>query len=165
MKRWIIGIVTIILLAGAGSYVVYAVQPEPVKPVVVKEVPLNADTIFTLVNAERTKAGVKPLIRNAILDQTAQDKATDMDKNNYFSHFRPGATTNYVWDNPIWAQMCVRNSENIGWNSGHSDDNVSQLKWWMNSKAHHDAILNPGYTLTGVAVSSDKVVQHFCIAK
>jgi hypothetical protein len=61
--------------------------------------------------------------------------------------------------------MCSYKSENIGMTQGYYSNNTQQLDWWMHSKPHHDAILNANYTLTGVAVNGNKVVQHFCIAK
>jgi uncharacterized protein YkwD len=128
-------------------------------------IPLNADTIFTLVNAERTKKGLQPLIRDARLDQTAQARADDMVARNYFSHFDPVDGHKMINDQK---PGCTGMSENIGMTNGYVNDNDTQLYGsggWMNSKPHREAILRTDYTLTGVAVNGNKVVQHFCIAK
>lgn len=127
-------------------------QPETIK--------LNADTIFELVNAERVKNGLQPLIRDARLDESAQQKVDDMATNGYFAHINP--TTGVNGYTLIPYGLCSYQSENIGFSHDTGDNNVKQIQWWMNSKPHHDAILDIQYELTGIAVSGDKVVQHFC---
>jgi uncharacterized protein YkwD len=123
-------------------------------------VQLNADTIFDLVNNERTQRGLKPLVRDVRLDTSAQIKADDMAVNNYFGHINP--TTGVNGPTLIPVGMCSYKSENIiaGW-----PINTGVVSGWVNSELHRDAILDSRYTLAGVAVSGDKVVQHFCIAK
>lgn len=153
--------------------VVIAMRPQvtPYKgaPVVVQapvaSVPLNADTILNLVNNERVKAGLKPLVSDPRLVATAQAKADEMTRLNYFAHDNPATGKNSAWDNPIFNQICTTSSENISNTAGYADNNTQAVIGWMGSKAHHDAILRPDYTLTGVAVSGTKVVQHFCTAK
>lgn len=130
----------------------------------VASVPLNADTILTLVNKERTAVGLKPLVSDPRLTQTAQARADDMNTRNYFAHFDPMTGKNLVnigLENP---GLCSYASENIG-NITHPepDLNTSMVSSWMGSKSHHDAILDARYTITGVAISGTKVVQHFCI--
>ena len=154
--------ITTLLICGGG--VVYANSLKPTEPPVVVQ-PLNATIVFNLVNKERTKAGLKPLVRDTRLDATAQAKADEMVRLNYFGHFNPTTGKNTAWDNPIFDQICKSASENIGMTNGYANDNVEQLDWWLHSKPHHDAMLNPDYTLTGVAVNGNKVVQHFCVAK
>lgn len=131
-------------------------------PQTVLSVDLNADTIFDLVNAERTKNGLQPLVRDSRLDQTAQARADDMVARNYFAHRDPVTGENMVKALPY----CNFNGENISAmydNSG--DNNRDAVIGWMNSKPHHDAILDTRYTTSGIAVSGDKTVQLFCIAK
>jgi uncharacterized protein YkwD len=129
-------------------------------------VPLNADVIFAKVNEQRVQNGLKPLVRDARLDATAQAKADEMVRLNYFAHDNPATGKNSAWDNPIFNKLCMTSSENIGWTvQAARDNNASRVTAWMNSEPHKKAILNPDYTLTGLAVSGDKVVQHFCVSK
>ncbi len=166
----ILGIVTVVYSLFVFAYIfddlnkpkktvtnVQAVQqPELVK--------LNADTIFNLVNAERAKNGLQPLIRDARLDATAQSRADDMVARDYFGHNDPVTGENLV--NILNGQkQCAISSENIGQTYSNPDDNIKQVSNWMNSKAHHDAILSTEYDITGVAVNGIKVVQHFCNLK
>lgn len=123
-------------------------------------VELNADTLFTLVNAERTQRGLQPLVRDARLDTSAQAKVNDMVANNYNAHINPTTGKNgYTYVIDYAPDLCVYASENLSWD--YSND-MDAVQGWMGSKAHHDAILDPGYTLTGVAINGTKAVQHFC---
>jgi uncharacterized protein YkwD len=123
-------------------------------------VKLNADTIFNLVNAERAKNGLQPLIRDARLDATAQARADDMVARNYFSHNDPATGEKMIDKQDAGCHF----SENIsdGIYSDNGDFNKNVVRGWMQSKPHHDAILLAEYNTTGLAVSGNKVVQHFC---
>ena len=150
----------ILLICGGGA--VYASRMKPTEPPVTAQ-PLNATIVFNLVNKERVKAGLKPLVRDARLDATAQVRADDMVARNYFSHYDPVTGENLAKIlNKYYPDPCTKVSENI---SAHHPTNQSAVAGWMGSKSHHDAILLPEYTLTGIAVKGDEIVQHFCISK
>ena len=164
MKKLLItlGIVaTLCLILTVGYFIndrLITKQEQPTTYVALPEVdtkPLNADTIFNLVNAEREKVGLKPLVRDARLDATAQARADDMVARNYFSHNDPVTGEKMINKQEAGCRFSENISEN--WNT---DSNV--VSGWMNSKKHHDAILLAEYNTTGVAVSGSKVVQHFC---
>ena len=160
---------TIITLFICGGGAVYASRLKPIEPPVTAQ-PLNATIVFNLVNKERVKAGLKPLVRDARLDASAQFKADDMVARNYFDHYDP---TNEKVMNGVQKgyeltdhNTCKTISENLVDDINETGDgNISSVSSWMQSKPHHDAILNPDYTLTGVAISGTKVVQHFCVSK
>jgi len=122
-------------------------------------VPLNADTIFNLVNQERIKAGVKPLIRDARLDQTAQARADDMVARNYYGHEDPVTGVKMI-DKQDAGCRFSENLNHVYRNTG--DYSTVAVNGWLTSKPHREAMLNKDYTVTGVAVKDDKVVQHFC---
>lgn len=159
MKKIIaVALITALIISGVSITVLSQKTPE--KPVYVAQTvdtPLNADTIFNLVNAEREKAGLKPLARDAGLDATAQARADDMMARNYFSHYDPITGENLVKIKK--SVSCVYASENI---AGDFEYNSAVVRSWMESKPHHDAILDPQYDSAGLAVSGNKVVQHFC---
>ena len=54
-----------------------------------KPQPPTVDELLRLVNEERAKVSVAPLVIDARLNQSAQKKADDMVKNNYFAHVSP----------------------------------------------------------------------------
>ena len=149
----------------AGGYAGYDQRVEQQKAEASKATkPLDAYTIYNLVNAERVKAGVKPLLLDPNLAATAQARADDMVARNYFGHNDPVSGENLV--NILKSQkQCIASSENIGMTNGYDDDNQKQLEWWVKSPAHYAAIKNSLYTSTGIAVNGNKVVQHFCQTK
>lgn len=163
-------VITAVVLSFFVGLALYASQPKETvtsaSPQVTEIIPLNATKIFDLVNAERVKAGLKPLVRDARLDATAQARADDMVARNYFSHYDPVTGENLAKIlNKYYPDPCSKVSENIIKIVTPEDKNSAAVEWWMNSKPHHDAILLPEYTLTGVAVNGNIGVQHFCIAK
>jgi len=129
--------------------------------------PPDAQEILELVNAERTKAGVAPLVSDERLVATAKMKADDMANGHYFAHSNP--TTGYhgyqyVFDN--YPGMCNHAGENIEGGSLTSQNSIDK---WMKSKPHREAILDPRNVLTGISVSADEnnyhlSVEHFCTA-
>jgi uncharacterized protein YkwD len=161
----LISLATAILLLVPA--VVFALKPHQTAvqaPQTVVANKLNADTLFTLVNAERAKNGLQPLIRDARLDETAQERADDMINRNYFSHYDPVTGGNLVQIIPTNPQ-CISASENIIKVDEYGEKNADALRWWLNSKSHREAILRADYTLTGVAVNGNIGVQHFCVSK
>ena len=130
---------------------------EQVKAPVVTVSMLDADILFNMVNEERAKAGVKPLTRDARLDATAKARSDDMVARNYFSHDDPMTGAKMINKQDAGCKM----SENII-SSGTTDRNSAAINWWLGSKSHKDAMLNPKYTKTGIGVNGDIGVQHFC---
>lgn len=122
--------------------------------------------VLKLVNAERAKNGVAPLVENANLDTSAQMKSDDMTLNHYEAHIMPstGTVVNKQMSDLIYAQ-CTDASENYSWSTGSKRTAADALNGWMHSPPHRAAILNPSYSLTGFGISSgDKltIVEHFC---
>ena len=162
--KWTIPITAIfaILFVGLGIYVTQAEKPvqSAVNGSQVQIEPLNADKILSLVNAERAKVGVAPLVSDPRLVATAQSRADDMVARNYFAHRDPVTNENMVKDLPY----CVFNSENIVWVKYETpqEDNQEAIDTWMNSKSHHDAALDSRYSLTGIGIKDNRIVQHFC---
>jgi uncharacterized protein YkwD len=164
MKRTILALLAVLTISALTftGLVIYSSQAEkPVENAInTPTAPLNADTVFNLVNAEREKAGHKPLMRDARLDQSAQIKADDMANNYYFDHVNP--ITGVRGNSLIPQGMCSYKSENIILVDNIGEKNTDAIKWWMNSKPHHDAILDTQYNLAGMAVNGDIGVMHFC---
>ncbi len=169
-KLWILPIivVTALLFTVLGIYITKAQKPvqnavNAPQPI---SVPLDANKILELVNAERAKVGVAPLVSDPRLVASAQAKADDMVANNYFNHVSP-VTGKHGYEN-IPKGMCVMSSENIQSSPKEGDNNHDAVTWWMNSKPHHDAMLDARYNLTGIGTAynpkQDRYisVQHFC---
>ena len=102
--------------------------------------------VVDLTNAERTKAGLKPLQIYAPLMAVARDKSEDMARNNYFSHTSP--TYGSPFDQMRSAGISYRAAgENIA-QGQRSPQQVVQA--WMDSPGHRQNILNPSFTHIGV---------------
>jgi uncharacterized protein YkwD len=159
-RFWLLAVLAVLVSAGLVVSAKQTSSQPPQQPIT-----LNADTIFNLVNNERTKAGLKPLVRDTRLDATAKVRTDDMVTRHYFSHFDPSTKANLVNVGSTYPGLCKNASENIGMTNGFIDDNYEQLYGvggWINSKPHKEAILDARYDTTGVAISDNKVVQHFC---
>lgn len=122
------------------------------------EITLNAYEILDLVNKEREKVGVKPLIMDKRLIDSAQAKANEMFAENHYGHKNlSGRLTAY--DIPKYMSECLRFSENLLALPKTSEKAVED---WMNSTPHRKALLDPVYEYTGIASKTTYTVQHFC---
>lgn len=188
MKKAVIVIAALLLIAGAGGSIwlkrrldnqmaLAAVQeqqeesPKPSKPVFDKydNGPADPQEILELVNQERQRLGVAPLVMDESVRRSAQLKADDMVAKGYRQHNIPGTDN---WYSPEMANLmhqagCRTVSEN--WVSGEHMSSRGAFRGWMKSEPHRKAIQDPNYTKIGIGVSgrTDKIsevaVQHFCI--
>lgn len=172
MKRLAIALLAVIpvsalIALGLYTYPRFVAQPPVItyaQPVQQPEtIKLNADTIFELVNAERVKNGLQPLIRDARLDASAQTKADDMAINNYFAHINPTTGVNGYTLIPL--ELCSYQSENLN----AALDNEETVAEWMDSEPHKNAILDSQYDISGIGVAWHGkyyvITQHFCNLK
>lgn len=130
---------------------------------------LTVDNLLKLVNREREKAGVAPLQLDERLNKTAQMKADDMARYNYFAHVNPNTGKHgyeYLNDENI---QCSPASENLASLVGDMRNAEATVDGWVGSKAHREAILNGKHTLTGFGVAKLNdgrgtyvAVEHFC---
>lgn len=130
--------------------------------------PADANELLRLVNEERKKAGIAPLISDENVRMSAQLKADDMIAKGYRTHDIPGTNHTLTQEMYEWvSKSCSSSSENIIHRPDGNDlaYNRGIVKSWMESEPHRKAILNPKYTKTGMAVNTKVAVQHFCVAK
>ena len=107
--------------------------------------------VLNLVNVERKKQGLNPLILSHTLNGIANEKAKDMAVKNYFSHQSP------TYGSPF--EMLQRfgvtyssAGENI---AGGQKTAQAVMTDWMNSSGHRANILNKNYTELGVGYYQD----------
>jgi len=166
----IISAILAVLTAGTLTYTTFAPKPAAVAPTQATAqvlAPPTAQELLDAVNAERAKADVAPLTLKSTLTQSAQWKADDMRDRHYMSHYDPVTGEKnglkYFWS--IDPYTCKTISENYYWASGDYRTVSETVKWWMNSKLHHDAMLDPKYELTGFGIVFAEtmiIVEHFC---
>jgi len=112
--------------------------------------------LIQLINQERTKTGLKPLIIDYQLCRAARKKTEDMNTNHYFSHTSPtyGSPFKMMRDFSISYKTAAENlGKTYGVESAHAG--------FMNSEGHRNNILNPGYTHVGVGISGKYYVEMF----
>lgn len=188
MKKAIVITIIVALVAGAGgglwlktrldTQAVAKVAQEQVQPKLEPKKdkydvgPVDAGEILELVNTERARIGVAPLMHDDNVRMSAQLKSDDMLAKGYKQHNIPGTDNWYSLEmaNLMNKAGCRTVSENFYW-AGFEATSRDAFNWWMNSEPHRKAIQNPEYTKIGLGISrsSDNsktyAVQHFCISR
>ena len=115
-------------------------------PLVPKQVLSIEEQVIQLVNAERAKAGLRPLANNWQLSRVARIKSQDMRDRNYFSHTSP------TYGSPFDMMRAF----NISYRAAGENIAAGQrtaaevMRGWMNSPGHRQNILSTQYTEIGV---------------
>lgn len=100
-----------------------------------------------LINEERKKAGLSPLVVDSEVQRVARIKAQDMVNNNYFSHTSP------TYGSPFEMLQSYKVSyKTAGENIAGNSSNSGAVNAWMNSSGHRANILNSSFTHTGLGV-------------
>ena len=106
------------------------------------------ERVLDLVNVERVRAGVPPLVANERLADSAAKYALYLGQAGFFSHVGPDGSTLITrnikagYRDPIWL------GENIAAGFNSPEATVSA---WMNSLPHRSNILDPNFAEVGVA--------------
>lgn len=139
--------------------------PVPTKPVaqqpVAQPVAQNGSfqqQILSLVNVERSKAGLQPVTLNSKLNQAAQNHTNDMISKRYFSHTSPSGSTMVMRVQAVGYTYSAI-GENIAAGGSTASATMTQ---WMNSPGHKANILSPKFRELGVGYgpSSDQY-RHY----
>ncbi|MFE4368980.1 CAP domain-containing protein [Streptomyces sp. NPDC056835] len=102
--------------------------------------------VLSLTNAERTRAGLRPLADDRQLAAAAQAYSTDMAARAFYSHTSPEGLA--PWDRAAAAGAAHRGiGENIA--CGQRDPR-EVVRGWMDSPGHRANILKPDFTHLGV---------------
>ncbi|MFI9305914.1 CAP domain-containing protein [Streptomyces triculaminicus] len=107
----------------------------------------TAHLVLALVNAERAKAGCRPLRASSQLNRLAQSFSDDMARRGFFDHTDPDGRT--PWDRAARRGIKNLGGENIA--RGHPDARTV-MDAWMRSSGHRANILNCDYRSMGVGV-------------
>lgn len=164
-KTAIITALSLLIVATAGIAAFglshHTAQNTASQVVVSQPQPPTVNELLTLVNAERAKVGVAPLIEDSKLDVSAQLKADDMNNNHYYSHVDASGKHGYMYAYEAEPIKCNSPSENLDY-APTLYTSKEAVAAWMNSTAHREALLSPQYTITGFGVAGLYTVEHFC---
>lgn len=111
-------------------------------------------SIFNLVNEERSKAGLPLLTYNSTMEKYARIKSKDMGDNNYFSHedLRGNLITTQMSADGVRYNSWAENIAYIGGAFNSADLANQFMNNWMNSSGHRANILSSDYTSIGIGV-------------
>ena len=110
--------------------------------------------VFRLINIERKKANLSPLVWSDQILKYSTEKSKDMAQNNYFSHsdLNGKYTYNYMLADGIsfntWAENIITSNNNSNVSSIAQD----MVNRWMNSPGHKSNILNSNVNASAVGV-------------
>ncbi len=124
-------------------------RPEPTEPPKEEQVFLTTEEtlMLSLVNQERAKAGVSPLVADEALTRLARLKSQDMVDKNYFSHQSP--TYGSPFDMMKSAGIIYGTA---GENIAGAPSVARAHDGLMNSPGHRRNILNPAFTHVGIGI-------------
>lgn len=119
----------------------------------------EAKIVLDLINKARKENGLPALEVDSLLNATAQSKAADMVKNNYFSHTSP--TYGSPFEMMQKAGISYKTAgENIAGNSSLED----AVNSWLNSESHRKNILSNAYNYIGIGVETSKTYGYVIVA-
>lgn len=107
--------------------------------------------VITLVNTERTKAGLSPLKTNWQLSRIARYKSQDMINKGYFSHTSPTYGSPFKMMESFGIKFSAA-GENIAMGQKTAEEVMNA---WMKSPGHRSNILSPSYTQIGVGLAKN----------
>jgi len=117
--------------------------------------------IFDLINAERTRRGLRPLIYNAQLDRMAKIQAANMARFQKMSHNLPESSVPTLGDRARYVgYMFGRLEENIALGYPNAE---SVVQGWLGSTGHRRNILDGNVVETGIGIArSSAGGLYFC---
>lgn len=125
--------------------------------------PVSRSVLLKLVNRERAKVGVHALKMMPELNKTAQLKANEMAKLEYFGHYNPETGKSSGLDFMRQHTRCAVIAENLIYNPSYPARPARDaVDGWLSSPSHRKAMLNPRYETTGFGIKNGRIVQHFC---
>jgi uncharacterized protein YkwD len=115
-----------------------------------------ASSLLCVVNETRRDWGRPPLDAQRNLRRAAAWQASDMTENDYFSHTSPDGDTlgdrldqaNFIPRSDRWGA-----GENLAAGRADAGSPAEIVDGWMNSHDHRVNLLDPGFTMAGIAAS------------
>lgn len=107
---------------------------------------------FELINSERQRRGLRPLVMDGSLTRLARYHSENMARGGYLSHTdRDGRDLRGRAD-ALGLHNWKAIAENIAYNQGYNDPTAFAVERWMVSEKHRENVLNDEYTHAGVGV-------------
>jgi uncharacterized protein YkwD len=108
---------------------------------------------FALVNAERARKGLRPLVWDPELTRMARLYSEKMASQHFFSHKAPDGQGLRERSRASGIVGFKRLGENLAYNKGFADAAVCAVVGWMRSEGHRDHILDDEFTRSGIGIA------------
>lgn len=140
------------LRAQLFSSAVFQNSYDPARPKIGSVSELEQIT-FGLVNHEREKAGLAPLVWVDEISTVARLHSEDMAANDYFAHASPNGRTADGRAEAHGLKNWRSIGENLAYLTGYGDPAVRAVIAWMKSPGHRRNILTSDYREAGIGVA------------
>lgn len=120
-------------------------------PVLVAQASVSSSSIVSLINTERSNAGLSGLSIDTALTRAAEEKAADMISQGYFDHIGPNGKGPAHWL-ALAGYKYLKAGENLAVNTQTVSERAI-VDAWMDSPSHRANIMTGEYSETGVAVA------------
>jgi uncharacterized protein YkwD len=108
---------------------------------------------FELVNSERARRGLKPLVWDGSLARLARYHSGNMAGENFFNHVDRDGLDLSGRAEMLGLRGWKAIGENIAYNQGYDDPTAFAVERWMISSKHRENILNSEFTHAGLGVA------------
>lgn len=108
---------------------------------------------FDLINAERQRRGLSPLILDGALTRLARYQSQNMAREGVLSHVTGNGLDLRGRAQALGLHGWNTLGENIAYNQGYSDPTAFAVERWMVSPMHRENILNGEFTHAGVGIA------------
>lgn len=109
---------------------------------------ITPEAVVQLMNAERAKHGLSPLVADVRLTSAAAARMTHMEEAQFWAHNAPDGTPPFVWVQPNGYRYSSV-AENLARGFETADLLVTS---WMESRGHRENILGATYQHCGIAI-------------
>jgi uncharacterized protein YkwD len=108
---------------------------------------------FELVNMERARYGLRPLVWDAELTRMARLHSENMARQNFFNHQAPDGQGLRERSRASGIVGYKRLGENLAYNKGFADASSCAVIGWMRSEGHREHILDGEFTRSGLGIA------------
>jgi uncharacterized protein YkwD len=108
---------------------------------------------FELINAERQRRGLRPLVLDGALTRLARYHSESMARGGYLSHTERDGLDLRGRADALGLHGWKALGENIAYNQGYNDPTAFAVERWMVSEKHRENIMNDEFTHAGVGVA------------
>lgn len=108
---------------------------------------------FDLINVERQKRGLRPLVWDGTLNRLARYHSQNMARAGVLNHVDSDGLDLSGRAQVLGLHGWRALGENIAYNQGFSDPTAFAVERWMISEKHRENILNGGFTHAGIGIA------------